>query len=573
MDGCKTRPAGLFAAIAVIATLVAGLRLGPPGEKCGAVARAAESSLSAASQGARSGKNKQPKPPRLDKRTGQGQLRAVIDGQPERAVQLCQRVLQFVPEDRESLFVLTVAQAQLGRLDEAVATMHRAIKAGVPPERFLAGPRELLEPLSQTEAFAELAEKYAGRLIHGPMLGAVTDRSARFWVRTAEEVPVQVIAGERPQLREGAAGGVIKSPTVFTDRRRDYTAVAEIVGLKPDTRYYYDVLVKGRSQLGPEYPSFRTFPPAGEPARFKVGFGGGAGYTEQHERMWLTILRHRPLAFLLLGDNVYIDDPTRPAMQRYTYYRRQSRPEYRRLVASTAIYAIWDDHDFGTNDCWYGPAIDEPAWKRPVWRVFCNNWNNPSYGGGKDQLGCWFTFSIGDVDFFMLDCRFYRSDPKLEHASMLGAAQKKWLFDQLRRSQGTFKVLASSVPWVLDAKGTSRDTWRGFQEERAEIFAFLEKNRIDGVLLLSADRHRSDVWRIDRPGAYPLWEFESSRLTNIHRHSPMPGALFSYNEKCSFGLLSFDTTTADPTVTYQIINIDDELIHTHTVRLSEISHR
>ncbi len=511
--------------------------------------------------------------PRLDKRTGQDQVRAIIDGRPERAVELCQRVLKSVPDHGESLFNLAIAQARSGNLDEAVATMKQAIAAGLPPERFLAGPRELVEPLAQTEAFGQLAEKYADRLIHGPMLGCVTDRSARFWVRTAEEVPVQVIVSD--QRASGGAGlsSAIKSPTVFTEAQRDYTAVAEVVRLKPDTLYHYDVLVKGQSRLGPDFPAFRTFPPAESAARFQVGFGGGAGYTEAHERVWLTIASHRPLAFLLLGDNVYIDDPTRPAMQRYTYYRRQSRPEYRGFVASTAIYAIWDDHDFGVNDCWYGDSIDQPAWKRPVWRVFCNNWNNPAYGGGKDQPGCWFSFSIGEVDFFMLDCRFYRTDPKGERPNMLGAAQKKWLFDQLRHSRGTFRVLASSVPWVLEAKGDSLDTWRGFQEERDEIFSFLEKERIDGVVLLSADRHRSDLWRIDRPGAYPLWEFESSRLTNIHRHGTMAGALFSYNEKCSFGLLTFDTTQADPTVTYEIINIDNQLIHTHTVRKSEISHR
>ncbi len=509
----------------------------------------------------------------VDKRTGQEQMRAIIEGRPQRTVELCQRVLASVPNDRESLFNLAIAQAWLGSLEEAVATMNRAIAAGLPPERFLVGPRELIAPLRRTEAFARLAEDYADRLIHGPMLGCVTDRSAAFWVRTAAEVPVQVVVGERADLASAGLSSAIKSPTVFTEAQRDYTAVAEVVGLKPATLYYYDVLIKGRGQLGPDYPAFRTFPAAGSAARFQVGFGGGAGYTEQHERMWLTIASRRPLAFLFLGDNVYIDDPARPAMQHYTYYRRQSRPEYRRFVRSTAIYAIWDDHDFGVNDCWYGDSLDEPAWKRPVWQVFCNNWNNPAYGGGKDQPGCWFAFSIGDVDFIMLDCRFYRGDPKDERPSMLGAVQKKWLFDQLRRSQGTFKVLASSVPWVLEAKGDSLDTWRGYQEERAEIFGFLEKERIDGVILLSADRHRSDLWRIDRPGAYPLWEFESSRLTNIHRHGPVPGALFSYNDKCSFGLLTFDTTQADPAVTYEIINIDNQLVHSHTVRLSEISHR
>jgi alkaline phosphatase D len=136
-----------------------------------------------------------------------------------------------------------------------------------------------------------------------------------------------------------------------------------------------------------------------------------------------------------------------------------------------------------------------------------------------------------------------------------------------------FKVIASPVPWSLATKGEARDTWNGFKEERQEIFDFLAENKINGVILISADRHRSDAWRIDRSNSYPLYEFESSRLTNKHFHELMPDALFGYNEKQSFGLLTFDTTPSDPTVTYQIISNDNELIHTLTLKRSEISHK
>ena len=71
---------------------------------------------------------------------------------------------------------------------------------------------------------------------------------------------------------------------------------------------------------------------------------------------------------------------------------------------------------------------------------------------------------------------------------------------------------------------------------------------------------------------YALYEFESSRLTNEHVHPVMEGSLFGYNEKQSFGLLTFDTTLPDPTVTYQIYSIDDDLIYTLAVKRSEISY-
>ena len=62
----------------------------------------------------------------------------------------------------------------------------------------------------------------------------------------------------------------------------------------------------------------------------------------------------------------------------------------------------------------------------------------------------------------------------------------------------------------------------------------------------------------------------SSRLTNIHTHECFDGALFCYNEKCSFGLLTFDTTRPDPKLVYQIVNIDGQVMETLTLRKSQL---
>ncbi len=497
---------------------------------------------------------------RLPKRRGQRQMLDIMRGRAGDAARYARELLAADPADLESLFNLAVAEARLGRIDQAAAAMREALERGLPIERFVAGPREMLRPLAQSEAFQrELAGRDV-RLVHGPMVGSVTAASARFWVRTAEESEVQVVVG-----------GNLRSAPVRTSAATDYTAIAEVRGLRPDTVHRYDVTVDGVSVAGQRPASFRTYPEAGAPASFSVGFGGGAGYVPEHERMWDVIRSRAPLAFLFLGDNVYIDLPEMPGpLHYYTYYRRQSRPEFRRLAATTAVYAIWDDHDSGTDDVWLGPYLDRPPWKLPLFRQFRENWNNPSYGS-EGRPGAWFRFSIGDVDFFMLDCRFYRTNPYRETKTMLGPEQKDWLFEQLRRSSGRFIVLASSVPWAFDAKGDAVDTWNGFREERDEIFDFLAESGIEGVVLISADRHRSDAWRIERPRGYALYEFESSRLTNDAVHELMPGALFGYNEKQSFGLLTFDTAGTDPTVTYRIVSIDDEVKGEITLRRSDLT--
>ena len=305
--------------------------------------------------------------------------------------------------------------------------------------------------------------------------------------------------------------------------------------------------------------------------KFTIAFGGGAGYVPKNERIWDTIGAIDPRALLLLGDNVYIDDPATPEMQLFHYYRRQSQPEWAKLAKKVPIYAIWDDHDFTTNDGWGGPAIEEPKWKREVWKVFKANWDNPYYGGGEEQPGCWFDFWIGKVHFVLIDGRYYRESPKGKDPSMLGPAQMKWLKKTLEKP-ATFTVFCTNVPVTPKVKPGSKDTWDGYSKERQRIFQFIADQKIPGVIVLSADRHRSDAYRIDTgiKGMYPLYEWQSSRLTNQHVHGLIKHSLFGYNDKQSFGRVDFDLTAADPTVKYTVVNIDGEAVHSLELKRSEL---
>jgi len=469
----------------------------------------------------------------------------------------------------ERCFVSAMAACQQGDAAAALSHAKKAVDYGLPPERFQAGPREVIEPLYAYEERRSWMKEKCKRLLHGPMLGSLTDTTASFWGRTTKETDVKVVV--QPVLENASGKIAALTGESRTSCPLDFTAVITVPGLSPDTRYRYEVLVNNeRVKTSAE---FRTYPKKGSFARFRIVFGGGAGFTPQHEKMWTTIGRQKPIAMFLLGDNVYINDPQHSLTQRYCYYRRQSQADWRRLIASTGVYSIYDDHDFGTNDCVPGPEIERPRWKREVWNVFRQNWNNPSYGGGTEQPGCWYSFTIGDVHFMMLDGRYYRD---LEGGTMLGPVQKAWLFETLKASKGRFKVLASPVPWSRGVKPGSEDTWDGYPEERREVFDFIAKNRIEGVILMAADRHRSDLRKMRRAGAYDLYEVMSSRLTNMHTHRLMERAkgsefIMGYAAKCSFGRMDFDTTAEDPQVKYSIVNIDGEVIDSRTLKLTELA--
>ncbi len=503
---------------------------------------------------------------RLYKRRGQRQLLEILDGNAAQAIELCKKRLAAEPNDPEYYYMLTLAYAQLDKLSKSEDAIKKAIELGLPQERFLAGPRSLLKPIIDQSALKNILENPTNQLVHGPMLGAVTDTGINIWFRTKKEGEVRITCF-KDKARKNRLG-VFSGKSVAT---RDYTAIVAVKGLTPNTKYYYDLEINGHSLPQVSDLSFKTYPSATAPQKFAVAFGGGAGYTPQYEQMWSTLASHDLSALLMLGDNVYIDIPEMPGpFHDYTYYRRQSQPNFRKLVQSAPVYAIWDDHDAATDDVWLGPYKDKPQWKMPLLNVFKNNWNNPAYGN-EEWPGCWFQFSIADVDFFMLDGRTYRTNPFQKEKTMLGPIQKSWLFNALNASKATFKVIVSPVPWADGAKPGSNDTWSGFPKERNEIFDYLTTQKIKGVILLSADRHRTDYWKIKRTKDYPLYEFTSSKLTNIHTHDLMEGALFGYNEKCSFGKLTFDTTLDDPTITFEIFSIDNERIHTYIIKQSEYS--
>jgi alkaline phosphatase D len=468
----------------------------------------------------------------------------------------------------ETHFVRMLVALEAEETDKAVRYARAALDAGLPFGRLVAGPRERLAPLYATDQYRQWERQNSSlRVLHGPMLGAITSDSASLWLRTAKKGSIQV------RVLDADSGKLVStSEKVAAGEHSDFTAVAQLTGLEADHAYRYEIEVDG-TPVPVENSQFQTFPRQGTAASFQVGFGGGAGFVPKWEYMWDTILESNPLAFLMLGDNVYIDDPTHPLTNHYCYNRRQSRPEWRRFTAATGIYSIYDDHDFGLNDCIPGAGIEQPAWKRTVWQTFRQNWVNASYGGGEKQPGCWQDFYIGDVHFILLDGRYYRS--REGAPTMLGPVQKKWLLETLASSKGTFKVLASPVPWTAGVKPGSKDTWDGYAAEREEIFSFLEAKRINGVLLIAADRHRTDLRVTPRPGGYDLYEFESSKLTNRHTHKVIetPGLIWGYNKTCSFALMRFNTTAADPTVTFEAITIDQEKVHSHKLKLSELTHK
>ena len=97
-------------------------------------------------------------------------------------------------------------------------------------------------------------------VLQGPMLGRPAATSMRVWIRTEEAMDFEIRYSARLPL--SARSPSIRGKTLADD---DHTGVVDLKGLKPFTRYYYGVVLKGhladtRVTHTDSWPSFRTLP-------------------------------------------------------------------------------------------------------------------------------------------------------------------------------------------------------------------------------------------------------------------------------------------------------------------------
>jgi alkaline phosphatase D len=194
---------------------------------------------------------------------------------------------------------------------------------------------------------------------------------------------------------------------------------------------------------------------------------------------------------LMLGDNHYANTVD-PAKQRADYVMHRSVAGFRELTGFVPCAGIWDDHDFGPND-----SDGTTPGKEKALKTFKEFWANAAFGE-EGNPGCYHRFSRGDVDFFMLDVRYYRSPdkaPKDDPAkTVLGEKQFEWLKRELKASKAKLKFIASGSEF--QAFGTP-DSWAVYPAARQAFFDFLRAEGGDGVVLLSGDRHFTAGYQID----------------------------------------------------------------------------
>ncbi len=365
----------------------------------------------------------------------------------------------------------------------------------------------------------------------------------------------------------------------------DFVLHLRLAGLEAGTRYRYQVLVDGRPAGEPG--TFMTQPLRqyrAEPPELAVAFGSCAYVNDRFSRpgppwggdygIFDAIAARAPDLMLWLGDNVYFREPEWTSLEgmgaRYRAYR--ALPELRKLARATSHIAVWDDHDYGPND-----SDSSFTMKTAALEAFKRYWANPSYGL-PNVPGVFGMVTWADVDIFLLDNRFHRYPnryPPMPEKAMFGAAQLEWLKQALVASRATFKVIAAGGQFWNRAN--RYEAFHSYPAEQKALADWLLEQKIPGVLFVSGDRHLGGLWRVERPGGYPIYEFTSSPLTarpftnppEEERDNPqlVPGTLVTQR---NFGMLRVTGPRQDRSVMLEAYAADGGRLWQRRIAAAEL---
>lgn len=276
-----------------------------------------------------------------------------------------------------------------------------------------------------------------------------------------------------------------------------------------------------------------------------------------------------------LPDGLVLTDPvpTKTAVSladyRTLYRATRSDPDLQAVHQAYPFVFLFDDHEFA-NDAWQDHANDfngahgdehEPdRWRAAfrAWLEYSPLTGDPRPPDQLTDLRVYRSLRFGRaLELFLTDQRTYRSDhvvpegpinlavgkteensalgsrtlakkdgfDALEAASdvtMLGADQRAWLLDGIRRSDARWKVWASQLlvsQFVADLRSEASvperfrdrfyfklDHWDGYRSERSAILTALQD--VDGFVIVSGDLHgfyAAEVWPdFDAPAGDPM---------------------------------------------------------------------
>ncbi len=257
---------------------------------------------------------------------------------------------------------------------------------------------------------------------------------------------------------------------------------------------------------------------------FVIAFGS-CNKQFKKNTFWKDIPLRHPDVWVWGGDNIYCD--TYDSLTLAKCYRKQkSQEEYREFIDRIPVIGVWDDHDYGKNDGGAEYPVKEASKHlflqfmdaKPGDERYTHEGTYTSYDYKKNNL---------TIRIILLDTRTfrteltrsgepgkrYRPNPYGE-GTLLGKAQWEWLERVMHAPEISYFVIVSSIQFLSGTHGF--ECWGNFPHERDRMIKMISDTAAGKALILSGDRHISEISVMPLENGKRLIDFTSSGLTHAY---------------------------------------------------------
>lgn len=382
---------------------------------------------------------------------------------------------------------------------------------------------------------------------HGVASGDPLSDRVIIWTRITPQDFGQTLAGTYQVATDDQFQNIVASGTYTTDSTVDFTVKIDVIGLQPNTFYYYEFEHNGAYSLVGRTKTL----PLGDVQNMRLACVSCANLESGYFNVYDAIANRNDVdAVLMLGDYLYeyetggfgpngnIDRIWDPAVEivdlneyrlRYSSYRMDYA--LRKLHQNFPWICIWDDHETA-NDAYKDGAQNHQVNEGP-WSVRKDNGKRAYFewipirpkAPGNQQI--YRTFELGNLaKIIMLDTRLEGREIQLNandanfndtSRTLLGNTQMTWLKNELSATTQPWKILGNQVMvGAVNLLGSpvNTDSWDGYPAERQRLFNHLSSQNIDNTVVVTGDIHTS--WALNlQNGNTPVGvEFVSPSVTS-----------------------------------------------------------
>ena len=400
---------------------------------------------------------------------------------------------------------------------------------------------------------------------------------------------------------------IVQSGKINATPELGHSVHIEPRGLKPD--HWYSYRFKSGDATSP-IGRTRTMPaPGASPDKLRFAVTSCQNFEAGLFTAYQQMAKDKPDLVFHLGDYIYeyasgrngkVRTHLGPEIEsldqyriRYAQYR--SDKDLQAMHAACPWFVTWDDHEFDNNcaaDISEQKNVDTAKFLIRRANAYQAYYEMMPLRTSSLPVGPNMTLyrkgSFGTLaEFFILDTRQYRSDqPNNDRKSplnaaatnprntLLGETQRKWLFDSMSASKGTWNILAQQVMMALADRSSAKapanysmDQWPGYAHERAALLRYVRDHKITNPVVLTGDIHSNwaNELRIDdfkQEQAIIATEFVTTSLSSGGNGSPTIKGLDEYlgrNPCTKFhnrerGYIMCDVTPKAYTADYKVID-------------------